>query len=280
MLSEDKSREFHFTDQDFELVRQVIYKKAGISLADSKKQMVYSRLARRLRAHGLTSFQAYLEQLQRNPNSPEWEEFTNALTTNLTSFFREAHHFDLLKTQLGKTAKDGHQVNIWCNAASTGEEPYTLAMTLMEHFQCLTPNARILASDLDTQVLNKGRAGVYASDKLEKLSADRIRRFFLKGSGTHAGEVRVRPELQAMISFRQLNLLDPSWPIRGPFDAIFCRNVMIYFDKPTQRRILEKFVPLLRKDGLLYVGHSEHLGHVSDLFSPCGKTVYGLKGQV
>ena len=278
MSSDDLHREFQFTDQDFELVRKAIYQRAGISLADSKKQMVYSRLARRLRMNQISTFRSYLDMLQSQPNSPEWEEFTNALTTNLTSFFRESHHFDILKQHLAQVGRDGHQINIWCNAASTGEEPYSLAITLMEHFQSASPNAAILASDLDTNVLSKAREGVYSIDKVEKMSPDRIRRYFLKGAGAQEGFARVRPELQKLITYRQINLLDNSWPIRGPFDAIFCRNVMIYFDKPTQRKMLEKFAPLLRKDGLLFVGHSEHLSHVADIYAPCGKTVYRLKG--
>ncbi len=271
------NREFHFTDQDFEQVRRIIYRRAGIALTESKKQMVYSRLARRLRQHGFGSFREYLDMLEKNPRTPEWEEFTNALTTNLTAFFRESHHFDILRDHLARTNKDGHQLNLWSCASSTGEEPYSIAMTIMDLYQTTNPPARILASDLDTNVLAKARDGWYGADKVDKLPADKVRRYFTRGTGEHEGQFRVRPELQAMMVYRQINLLDNSWPIRGPFDAIFCRNVMIYFDKPTQRRILEKFLPLLRKDGLLFVGHSEHLSHVSDLYTSCGKTVYKLK---
>lgn len=275
----EPAHEFPFTEADFEQVRKLIYGRAGIALADSKKQMVYSRLARRVRGLHKPSFGAYLEWLTQHPNDPEWEAFTNALTTNLTSFFRENHHFDILKTHVGGLARDALPVNIWCAAASTGEEPYSLAMSMAEHFNTLTPPVRIIASDLDTQVLATGSAGVYADDRLEKVSEDQLRRFFIKGTGAQAGTQRVRQELQSLILFRQINLLDVNWSIRSPLDAIFCRNVMIYFDKPTQRRILERFAPLLRPNGLLFVGHSEHLGHVADLFAPCGKTVYRLKGK-
>lgn len=271
----DKSREFHFTAKDFERVCKLIYDHAGISLNPSKEDMVYSRLARRLRATGLTTFNDYLGLLEHN-DTAEWEAFVNALTTNLTSFFREAHHFPVLAEHV-KKQKDRHQpVMLWCSASSTGEEPYSMAMTMVDLYNSYTPPVRILATDLDTNVLAKAEAGIYSLDRLEKLPADTVRRFFLKGAGKQAGQARVRPELRNMITFRQLNLLDESWPIRGPFDAIFCRNVMIYFDKETQYRILQKFAPMMQPDGLLFAGHSESLYHAADLFKLRGKTVYEL----
>lgn len=272
-LSTNDNREFHFTTQDFEKVSKLIYEHAGISLNPSKQEMVYSRLGRRLRAKGLTNFSDYLSLLERG-DEEEWEAFTNSLTTNLTAFFREAHHFPILARHV--QAQKHRPIELWCSAASTGEEPYSMAMTMVEAFDTVTPPVHILATDLDTQVLAKAQAGIYALDRLEKMSQERIKRFFLKGTGKHAGMVRVRRELQDLVTFRQINLLDNSWPIRASFDAIFCRNVMIYFDKPTQRRILEKFVPLLRPDGLLFAGHSESFHHAADLFHPSGKTVYEL----
>ncbi len=269
-----ESREFEFTATDFEHIRKLIYDRAGISLNASKQDMVYSRLARRLRANDLTRFKDYLELLEEN-NSDEWEEFTNSLTTNLTAFFREDHHFPLLAAHI-KTRKRGQQIELWCSASSTGEEPYSMAITMMEAFGTLTPPVHILATDLDTNVLAKAQQGVYPMERLEKMSSDRIKRFFLKGTGKHEGMARVRKELRDMITFRQLNLLDASWPIRGPFDAIFCRNVMIYFDKPTQYQILQKFVPLLGHDGLMFAGHSESFHHAADLFKLRSKTVYEL----
>jgi chemotaxis protein methyltransferase CheR len=264
-------REFAFTAADFERVRKLIYGLAGISLSPSKREMVYSRLGRRLRVLGLREFADYLRLLEGGAPA-ELEAFTNALTTNLTAFFREAHHFPLLAELLQRHG--GGQITLWCAAASTGEEPYSMAMTAAEAFGTLTPPVRILATDIDTNVLAKAQQGVYAMERLEKMPEARIRRFFLRGRGALAGQVRVRDELRAMVNYRPLNLLDASWPVRGPFHAIFCRNVMIYFDKSTQYAILKKFVPLLRPDGLLFAGHSESFHHAADLFRPRGKTVY------
>ncbi len=264
-------REFHFTAEDFERVRKLIYDRAGIALAPVKQDMVYSRLARRLRAHGFTTFAQYLALLERGDDK-EWETFTNSLTTNLTSFFREAHHFDLLAQQMTKSRE--RPFRIWCSAASTGEEPYSLAITACEAFKTLTPPVAIIASDIDTSVLATAEKGVYAEERVAKLDPERLRQFFLKGTGAQAGQVRVRPELQRLVSFIRVNLLDSRWPLQGTFDALFCRNVMIYFDKPTQYGILKKFQPLLREDGLLYAGHSESFLHAVDLFRSLGRTVY------
>ena len=275
--SNDKTREYVFTQEDFERVRKLIYKHAGISLSSGKQNMVYSRLARRLRATGINSFHEYLNYLERG-NSEEWEAFTNALTTNLTAFFREQHHFPILEKHVEKR-KNQNKIQLWCSASSTGEEPYSMAMAMVQAFNTLTPPVHILATDLDTNVLAKAQLGVYSLDKLEKLPKEKLREFFLKGKGHHEGSARVRPELRNMITFRQLNLLDDNWPIRGPFDAIFCRNVMIYFDKPTQYKILKKFAPLLAPDGLLFAGHSESFQHAVDLFKLREKTVYELASR-
>lgn len=269
-------REFDFSDQDFEKVRSLIYTRAGISLGPAKRDMVYSRLARRLRALGLRRFSEYLDMLQVNAESEEWEAFTNALTTNLTSFFRESHHFPILSEHLLKSA--GRNNTIWCCAASTGEEPYSIAIAAVEAYGTFNPPVSIIATDIDTQVLNKAEAGVYPLDRLEKMSPERVRRFFLKGSGAREGYAKVRPELQRLITFKRLNLLEPGWFVRGPLDVIFCRNVMIYFDKQTQAKILRRFAPLMRDDALLFAGHSESLFHVSDVFQLLGRTVYRLTG--
>jgi len=270
-------KEFEFTRRDFERVRSLIYGRAGIALAESKQEMVYSRLARRLRAVGMRSFQAYLDSLDNQPESPEWESFTNALTTNLTSFFRESHHFPLLAEHVRRS---GQPVNIWCAASSTGEEPYSIAMTLHEALgPAALAQSQIVATDIATNVLNTAAAGIYPIDRVEKLDHERLRRFFLRGKGAQEGMVRVRPELRQMITFKQLNLLAPDWAISGPFDAIFCRNVMIYFDKPTQGKILSRFAPLMKPDGLLFAGHSENFLYVSDAFRLRGKTVYELESS-
>jgi chemotaxis protein methyltransferase CheR len=271
-------REFAFTTADFERVCKLIYDHAGISLAPSKQEMVYSRLARRLRARNLLRFTDYLALLEAN-DSAEWEAFVNSLTTNLTSFFRESHHFPMLAEHVRASWQARREpISVWCSASSTGEEAYSIAMTLVDALGSFAVPASVLATDLDTSVLATGEAGVYSAERVEKLSAEQLRRHFLRGSGGCDGVAKVRDELRAMITFRRLNLLEPVWPVRGPFDAIFCRNVMIYFDKPTQRRILERFAPLLREDGLLFAGHSESFLHAADLFKLRGKTVYERAG--
>jgi len=267
----ESGKEFDFTPKDFERVRGLIYQRAGISLSDSKQEMVYSRLARRLRATGISSFAEYLDDLERGRDSEEWVAFTNALTTNLTSFFREEHHFPLLADFASKLKEP---ITVWCSASSTGEEPYSIAITLCEAFGKMNPPAKIIATDIDTNVLKTAAQGVYNLDRIEKMSPERIRKFFLKGKGSNDGQVRVRPELQQMIEFKQVNLLADSWPLSGGFDVIFCRNVMIYFDKPTQKKILQRFAPLLKPHGLLFVGHSENFSYLTELFQLRGKTVY------
>lgn len=272
---EHNTREYAFSSHDFECVKKLIYARAGIALAENRQEMVYTRLSKRLRATGSRGFGEYLERLEGDDRDAEWESFVNALTTNLTSFFREAHHFPILAEHV-KKRQPGQTVKLWCSAASTGEEPYSMAMTMVEAFDSLKPPVRILATDIDTEVLAVAREGVYSLDRLESMSPERIRRFFLKGKNSTAGYARVRPELRDLITFKPLNLLDPKYPMRGPFDAIFCRNIMIYFDKPTQYRILQKFVPLLDRDGLLFMGHSEVFQHASDLIKLIDRTVYKL----
>jgi chemotaxis protein methyltransferase CheR len=267
-------KEFNFTRSDFERVRALIYKRAGISLADSKQEMVYSRLARRLRATGIVSFATYLDELEAGRMGDEWESFTNALTTNLTSFFREAHHFPLLAEHV-KGLRDG-PLTIWCSASSTGEEPYSIAMTLCEAFNTLNPPVQVIATDIDTNVLATAANGVYGIDRLDKMAPERAKRFFLRGKGEQQGMVRVRPELRQLVTFKQLNLLADQWPISGQFDVIFCRNVMIYFDKATQRKILSRFVPMMKPHALLFAGHSENFLYVSESLKLRGKTVYEL----
>jgi len=265
-------REFAFTGADFERVRRLIHAHAGIALSEAKQDMVYSRLARRLRACGDKTFAEYLARLERG-DEREWETFVNSLTTNLTAFFREAHHFEQLALHL-KRIGARRPIRIWCNAASTGEEPYSIAMTAVEAFNGFDIPVSILASDLDTHVLEHARKGAYAPERVDKLSRERAARFFLREGGAEAGALRVRPELQKLLSFARINLLDARWPVEGPLDAIFCRNVMIYFDKATQHAILKRFAPLLREDGLLFAGHSENFLHAQDLFRPLGRTVY------
>lgn len=262
-------REFVFTEQDFQRIRTLIHQHAGIVLADSKQELVYSRLARRLRATGLKSFGEYLALLQRGGET-EWEAFTNSLTTNLTSFFREAHHFTLLAEHLRKLDKS-RPIQLWCSACSTGEEAYSMAIAVAETFGDFNQPVSIIASDLDSHVLATARAGRYKAEAVSKLSLQRIERFFTPAD---AGYFLVRPELQRMIEFKRINLLDAAYPMRDKLDAIFCRNVMIYFDKDTQLAILKKFAPLLKPHGLLFAGHSENFYHAAAYFRLRGQTVY------
>lgn len=266
---------FPFTTDDFHRIRQLIYRVAGISLAPSKKDLVYSRLARRLRARQVDSFVEYIQLLEHG-DKQERVEFINALTTNMTSFFREAHHFPILVKHLGSLPVT-NPLSIWTCASSSGEEPYSIAMTVVDHFKTFDAPVRILATDIDTNVLEKARQGVYHLDQLQMLTAEQLKRYFLKGEGKHAGFARIKPELQRMITFRRLNLLDEQWGLGDKFDAVFCRNVMIYFDKKTQDQILRKMQPCMQPHGLFFAGHSESFHHAADLFRVCGKTVYAPK---
>jgi chemotaxis protein methyltransferase CheR len=263
-------REFDFTNADFEHVRKLIYEHAGISLSAAKHDMVYSRLARRLRETRQKSFAAYLALLDRG-DKDEWEKFVNSLTTNLTSFFREPHHFPILAEQLKKLAGRSQPIRIWCAAASTGEEPYSIAMTVVDAFNTFNVPVTILASDLDTNCLATAAKGEYTADRVDKIPPERLSRFFTRGAG---GTVVIKPELRRLVSFQRINLLEPNWPVRGPLDALFCRNVMIYFDKATQYKVLSRFAPLMSEDGLLFAGHSESFLQAADLFRSLGKTVY------
>ena len=266
-------RDLDFTGADFQRVRKMIYECAGISLAATKQEMVYSRLARRVRARGLKAFADYLEVVEQD--NTEREAFVNALTTNLTAFFREAHHFEELADLIERCRESGSRdFRVWCAASSTGEEPYSIAMTLVDAYGTFTPPASILATDIDTNVLAHAERGVYAADRIAKLTDSQRKRFFLKGTGKHEGTAKVRNELGSLVTFSRLNLLDAKWSVTGPFDAIFCRNVMIYFDKPTQRQILQKLAPLLHPHGLLFAGHSECFVHAADIVRLRGKTVY------
>lgn len=272
MASVSSEREFQYSNADFESVRKILYKKAGINLSDSKKQLVYSRLARRLRALRLPDFSSYLAYLDQNDN--ESEEFINALTTNLTAYFREPHHFDILAKFATKMKLQRKPMRVWCAAASTGEEPYSIAMVLAEVYGTYEPPVEIIASDIDSNVLREASAGVYGVQRLETVSLERKRQFFQKGKGANSGKARVIPELRKLIDFRQVNLLDATWDLAPGFDIIFCRNVMIYFDKETQLKLLARMMKLLNSDGLYIAGHSESFTSANHLVKLIGKTTY------
>lgn len=266
-------REFDYGRADFERVCRLIYRHAGIALNDSKVEMVYSRVAKRLRMLGMASFRPYLDMLEDDAH-PEWEHFVNALTTNLTEFFREPHHYPVLAAHALKSTH--RPFRVWSAACSTGEEPYSLAMTLCDAFDSITPPISLVATDLDTGVLAKAREGIYADERIADVDDDHLKRYFLRGKGAREGSVRMRAEIRSLITFHQLNFLSADWDIKGPFDAIFCRNVLIYFDKPTQYRVLQRLAERLAPGGLFFAGHSESLLYAADLFQPIGKTVYRL----
>lgn len=266
-------QEFSFDKADFDRVRALIYQRAGISLHDGKQAMVYSRLSRRLRETGHRSFGSYLQWLEhaRGPaGEQEWQEFVNCLTTNLTAFFREEHHFVSFAADL--KARGTTAPRIWCNAASTGEEPYSIAMVVAETLGN-GHGAKILASDIDTRVLATAQRGVYSVES-RGLSPERLRRHCLRGTGANAGCIRIKPELARMIDFRPHNLMEERWSLGEPFDFVWCRNVMIYFDAETQRRVLERIHAVMKPGGLLYVGHSENFSESRHLFRLRGKTIY------
>jgi chemotaxis protein methyltransferase CheR len=269
------------SEAEFEAFRHLLYELSGITLNDNKREMVASRLAKRLRHYALNSFADYHQFLLDSQTSErERQEFINCLTTNKTDFFRESHHFDFLRDVLipKLRAKGTRQVRIWSAACSTGEEPYTLAMTLQE--QCPPSegwDVRILASDIDTAVLATAEQGIYEANRINGVPEPLRAKYFLRGQGLSAGKVAVKPFLRDRIVFRRINLMDPEWPIRTQFDAIFCRNVVIYFDRPTQRRLLEHFARYLRSDGYLFMGHSENIHWMADRFAPIGNTIYQLR---
>jgi chemotaxis protein methyltransferase CheR len=269
-----REREYHLADGEFEEIRQLVRQHTGIALADSKRELVYSRLVRRLRRLRLDSFRAYLDVLEQG-ESAELEEFTNAITTNLTAFFREPHHFEFLAEHvlpmLEKRNAATRRLRIWSAGCSTGEEPYSIAITLRENMARFRGwDVRILATDLDSQVLAHGKAGHYRDERFEKMPQARRSRWFeagREGSGTAVSE------LKELITFRHLNLMHP-FPMKGPFDVIFCRNVVIYFDKPTQRELFDRMAGLQHDGDHLFIGHSESLFKVCERYQLIGKTIY------
>ncbi len=267
-----------FTDAVFQHICRLILEQTGIVLDENKRDMVYSRLSRRLRTLGIGDFSDYCRHIAQ-PGSPELQECINALTTNLTSFFRESHHFEFLAQEVlpGIVARQGRRtprIRIWSAGCSTGKEPYSIAMVVHE---TLRPDqladCRILATDLDTEVLAQAASGVYERDGLDGVSEARRQRFFVNGTGRQAGHVRAKDSLRELIAFRQLNLMGP-WPMKGPFDVLFCRNVVIYFDKATQRRLFDRFADLMAPGAHLFIGHSESLHNVTERFELIGRSIY------
>jgi chemotaxis protein methyltransferase CheR len=273
-IPQNTSREFLMTDQNFQDISEFAHRYTGIVLGEHKRDLVYGRLARRLRALKLKDFSTYCKLID-SPDSEEISHFINAITTNLTSFFRENHHFEFLKNQVLsdiKKYKTNKRIRIWSAGCSTGEEPYSIALVLNEVMNQKGWDCKVLATDLDSNVLNHGFKGEYEASRIESLSADRKQKWFLRNAKS-PDLVKVKPSLQALVTFKRLNLLEP-WPMKGGFDSIFCRNVVIYFNKETQKQLFNRFADMLLPGGYLFIGHSESLHHVSDRFKLLGQTTY------
>jgi chemotaxis protein methyltransferase CheR len=275
--SETRAREFEFTDGDFQALRGMVKEMTGINLAESKRELVYGRVSRRLRALGLASFSSYRQLLESGDGS-ELVAFCNALTTNLTSFFRESHHFDYLRDEVliprREAGQRGERMRIWSSACSSGEEPYSIAMTVAEAIPDWQRwDIKILATDLDSDILARAERGRYNAERVKGMDPKRVSRFFAETrDGTEPG-YQIVPELAKLITFKQINLMH-DLPMSGPLDVIFCRNVVIYFDKDTQRGLFSRISKLQRPGDLLMLGHSETLFKVSDDYSLIGKTIY------
>jgi len=284
-LKSDPESEFQFTNRDFQTIADMVYQRSGIVLAQSKSTMVYSRLCRRLRDLKLSRFEDYIDLLKAPHGRDEIIAFTNAMTTNLTRFFRESHHFDALAHDIvpyiRKHNSPNRHLRIWSAGCSSGEEPYSIAMTLSEHFPEFSSwDARILATDLDTQMLEKAQLGLYPKDQLKDIPKPYLDRHFKAMSNSNdQGEplFQVKDTLRQMISFKPLNLLQ-AWPIKGQFDVIFCRNVMIYFDNPTKTELVRRFAQVLKPGGWLIIGHSETLLDQKSHFQLIGRTMYRQTG--
>jgi chemotaxis protein methyltransferase CheR len=286
------THDFQITDADFETVRDVVYKHCGITLSDEKKALVRARIAKQMRVGGFPTAAKYLEKVLADRDGTMFAEFINAISTNLTSFFRESEHFSFLSNTVlpalfsEKKRKGDNRVLLWSAACSSGEEPYTLGMTILNAIDRLGVGStrwdiRILATDISTRMLDTARTGIYDESRLEKVPPEYRPRFFTAAPqrGTEK-EYSVTQELRAMVRFRHLNLID-NWPFKGPFDFIFCRNVMIYFDKETQQSLVEKFWNCIVPGGYLFTGHSESLTGIAHLFRNRKPSIYQkqLEGQ-
>lgn len=271
-------KEFAFTDKDFRFLSELVYDKTGIVLAEHKRNMVYSRLTRRLRTLGIHTFEDYIALLKHpDIHTDEIGNLVNAITTNLTSFFREAHHFDHLRDTLSEKMASRvpdaqKRVRIWSAGCSSGAEPYSIAMVVRSLMGVHSGwDIKILATDIDTNMLDLGIQGVYKLEELENIPTQ-YRKYCHKTSDTDG--LSMNDELKKLIFFRRLNLLDAVWPVKGPFDIVFCRNVVIYFDKPTQQTLFARYASLMKNRSFLYIGHSENLFKVSTDFKLIGKTIY------
>ncbi len=273
---------FELTDEDFNYLCALIGDQAGIRLTSAKRELVYARLAKRLRALGLRSFRQYCDLL-RGGDEEEKVHCVNAITTNVTFFFREAHHFEYLEQTVlpelmeEKIRAGSRRLRVWSAGCSSGEEAYSLGIVLREQPALQNWDVRVLATDVDTHILERARRGIYDLKQIEKVSPARRSRWFRVGIGRNEGLVSVLPELKERIYFRQVNLKEP-WPMHGPFDVIFCRNVVIYFDREMQRKLFDRFAGILSSNGHLFIGHSESLFGLSNRFRLVGPTIYRKTG--
>ncbi|WP_339861773.1 CheR family methyltransferase [Paremcibacter congregatus] len=284
-LVREKEREFEWRQQDFDFLSALLHDKTGIVLTAKKKEMVYGRLVRRLRVLRLDSFEAYCRYLAGPDGETELGMALNAITTNTTNFFREIHHFEFLRDKILQPlrrqvdADAGHPVRIWSAGCSSGQEPYSIAMVMRRTLGGRTRNCKILATDLDTNMLDMAKAGYYEAERCADTIPKNLFKTYTRPSRRrttrgHQEELReMSPDLKEIITFKELNLLHP-WPMRGKFDAIFCRNVMIYFDRETQTNLVRRYAEYLKPNGILFVGHSESLLNVSDIYKCEGKTIY------
>lgn len=261
---------------DFMRAKDLLQRRAGIVLGDHKRDMAERTLAMRARTLRMDVVTAYLDYLEQHADAPEWQEFINVFTVNHTAFFRERHHFDVL----ARFAKDRDRpLNIWSAACSTGEEPYSIAIKLRDTLPNPDHQVTIFASDIDTVAIAAARAGMYTLERVKPVSEDQLKKYFLRGTGARAGMARIKPGVRNMVEFGTLNLLAPVWPLDSRFDVIFCRNTLIYFDKPTQTKILDRFARVMKPGGLLFVGHSENLTYLTDSFRLKGQTVYEVNNK-
>ena len=273
---------FHMaiTDKEFNQLRELIYAHTGIALAEHKRALVCSRLAKHLRRHGMTTYTEYYDLLmQQDPDGAELVEMINAITTNKTDFFREAHHFKFLTERVlsafAQNLPRDRPLRIWSAGTSTGEEAYTLAITVLESMPTASErNVQIYATDIDTDVLARAERGVYTAEQASHIPQGLLHKYFLKGDGKNAGYVMAKPRLKSLIQFGWLNLQQDAWPIREPLDIIFCRNVIIYFDKPTQQKLFDRMSAILKKGGYLMLGHSEAMHGMNNRFKSVGHSVY------
>jgi chemotaxis protein methyltransferase CheR len=275
MAVQEKEREFKFTVDDFNFLRKLSNEHSGIQVPDERFDMFYSRLSKRVRKLGLNNFKEYCQYLMHNSDD-EFTEFINAITTNLTAFFRENHHFEYLRDVVIPEVlirnKISRQIKIWSAGCSTGEEPYSLAITLKENVPT-DWDIKILATDLDTNVLQTALEGVYTEDRISGISEERLKRWFMRGKSAQLGQVKVRSEIQQLIQFKQLNLMK-EWPMKCHFDFIFCRNVLIYFDRETKTMLASRYAEMLSSQSWLFIGHSESLNQLSSDFSLVACTTY------